>query len=150
MAPPAGRQDAALTDKLLIDECLSSSLVAAAKDRRLAAHYVPHLGKAGWQDYNLALFAVENDYVVVTNNRKHFLREYAKLNIHNGLIVIIPSVRPEVQRVLFEKALDLLSQRNDDIVNKVVEVLLDGSIHIREWTSEDHDTGHISNPTWGR
>lgn len=138
-----------MTDKLLIDECLSGSLVAAAKERGLVAHYVPHVGKAGWQDYNLVPFAVENDYVVVTNNRKHFLREYAKLDIHNGLIVIIPSVRPEVQRVLFEKALNMLSQQNDDIVNKVVEVLLDGSVHIREWTTEEHDIGHVSNPKWG-
>jgi hypothetical protein len=48
---------------------------AAAKVRGFLAHYVPHVGKAGWQDYNLIPFAAENDYTVVTNNRKHFLRE---------------------------------------------------------------------------
>lgn len=139
-----------MIDKLLIDECLSGSLVAVAKERGIVAHYVPYISKAGWQDYNLVPFAIENDYVVVTNNRKHFLKEYAKLEIHNGLIVIIPSVRPEIQRVLFEKALNALSQRNDDdIVNKAVEVLLDGSVRIREWTREDHDIGHISNPKLG-
>jgi hypothetical protein len=146
LAQHAGCPNAALTIKLLIDECLSGSLVAAAKVRGLLAHYVPHVGKAGWQDYNL----VENDYTVVTNNRKHFLREYAKLGIHNGLIVIVPSVRPEIQRVLFDSALNVMSQGNDDIANKLVEVLLDGTVHVSEWASEDHDTEHIQNPTWRR
>jgi hypothetical protein len=41
-----------------------------------------------------------------------------------------------------------MSQRNDDIVNKVVEVLLDGSVHVSEWVSEHHDIEHIQNPTW--
>lgn len=139
-----------MTDKLLIDECLGSSLVAAAKERGVLAHYVPHIGKAGWQDYNLIPFAIENGYVVVTNNRRHFLREYAKLDIHDGLIVIIPSVRPELQRILFEKALDVLSQRNNDVVNKVVEVLPDGTVHVRGWSSHDHDIEHIRNPAWNR
>jgi hypothetical protein len=139
-----------LTNKLLVDECLSGSLVAAAKERGLLAHYVPHIGKAGWQDYNLAPFAVENDYTVVTNNRRHFLREYAKLGVHNGLIIIVPSVRPAIQRVLFARALDAVSERNDDIVDQVVEVLLDGSVHVREWASEAHDVEHIERPTWSR
>lgn len=41
-------------DRFLIDECLSGELVAAAKARGYAAAYVPHLGKAGWQDWNPA------------------------------------------------------------------------------------------------
>jgi hypothetical protein len=114
----------------------------------LLAHYVPHIGKAGWQDYNLVPFAVENDYIVVTNNRRHFLREYAKLGIHNGLIIIVPSVRPAIQRALFDRALNVVSQRNNDIVDKVVEVLLDGSVHVRDWTGEDHDIEHVQNPMW--
>jgi predicted nuclease of predicted toxin-antitoxin system len=139
-----------VNDRLLVDECLSVSLVAVAKDRGIAVDHVSYLGKGGWQDRNLVPFAIENNYVVVTNNRRHFLKEYAKLEIHGGLIVIIPAVKREIQQRLFEKALDALTSGNDDIVNKVVEVLLDGTVHIREGTSEDHDIGHISNPAWGR
>jgi predicted nuclease of predicted toxin-antitoxin system len=139
-----------VNDRLLVDECLSVSLVAVAKDRGIAADHVTYLGKGGWQDRNLVPFAVEYDYVMVTNNRRHFLKEYAKLDIHSGLIVIIPAVKREIQQRLFERALDALTSGNEAIVNKVVEVLLDGTVHIREWTSEDHDIGHISNPAWGR
>ena len=24
----------------------------------------------------------------------------------------------------------------------------DGSVHVREWNADDHDIGHINNPTW--
>lgn len=136
--------------KLLIDECLHTSLVAVAKDRGFFAHYVPHFGKAGWQDYNLAPFAMEHDYVLVTNNRKDLLREYAQFDVHPGLIIIIPSVRPEVQRVLFEKALTVLSAENEEIVNKILEVTAEGGVFVREWSSDDHDPEHITNPKWPR
>jgi hypothetical protein len=93
-------------------------------------------------------FALDNDYIVVTNNRRHFLREYAKQEVHNGLVVIVPALDRLGQQRLFEKALDALANLNDDLANKVVEVLSDGSVHIREWTSKDHDIGHISDPRW--
>jgi hypothetical protein len=36
----------------------------------------------------------------------------------------------------------------DDVVNKVVEVLADGSVHVRNWSSQEHDLGHIGQPSW--
>jgi hypothetical protein len=39
-------------DRFLIDECLNADLVAIAKARGYDADYVPHIGKAGWQDWN--------------------------------------------------------------------------------------------------
>ena len=39
--------------RILIDECLSQKLVAAAKMRDHDATHVVFLGKKGWQDYNL-------------------------------------------------------------------------------------------------
>jgi hypothetical protein len=44
---------------------------------------------------------------------------------------------------LFRKALDIFVARNDDLVNKLVEVARDGSVHIRNWHAEGHDPGHI-------
>lgn len=138
-----------MTDKLFIDECLSTALVAVAKNRGIIADYGPYVGKRGWQDWNIVPFALENDYVVVTNNRRHFLKEYDKLDLHNGLLIIVPNVEREDQIRLFEIALDAALGLGDDLVNKVVEVLRDGSVHIREWTSREHDIGHIDNPKWG-
>jgi hypothetical protein len=94
-------------------------------------------------------YAVANNYIVVTNNRRDFLKEYAKLDIHGGLVVLIPLVKRDEQIGLFTKALDVFTVRNDDLVNTLVEVLSDGSVHLREWNSENHDIGHISNPKWG-
>jgi hypothetical protein len=37
---------------------------------------------------------------------------------------------------------------NDDLVNKVMEVLADGSVHVREWNAGEHDIGHIGKPNW--
>ena len=65
----------ALKGRFPIDECLSPALVATAKARNFEADHVTYLGKAGWQDWNLVPFAVANDYVIVTNNRRDFLKE---------------------------------------------------------------------------
>jgi hypothetical protein len=66
------------------------------------------------------------------------------------LIIIVPDTKRADQQRLFGRALDVISKRNDDLVNKLIEVLLDGSVHVRDWTSQDHDIGHISNPDWDR
>lgn len=137
-----------MPDKLFIDECLSAALVAVAKSRGIFAEYGPYVGKSGWQDWNIVPFAIENDYVLVTNNRRHFLKEYLKLDLHNGLIVIVPNVERADQIRLFEIALDAMLELGDALVNKVVEVLRDGTVHISEWTSEVHDIGHVENPRW--
>ena len=113
-----------LIDRIFIDECLSAALVAVAKSKGFTADYGPHIGKVGWQDWNIVAFALQNNYIIVTNNRRHFLNEYIKIDVHSGV------------------------RRGDDIMNKVVEVLRDGSVHIREWTSEEHDLSHIDNPQW--
>jgi predicted nuclease of predicted toxin-antitoxin system len=119
-----------LKDRFLIDECLSGDLVATAKARGHEADYVPHIGKGGWQDWNLVPFAVENDYIVVTLNRRDFLKQHAGLEVHPGLVILMPQAprdqRPH-QAELFEKALDVFVAMNDDLVNKVMEVLADGS-----------------------
>ena len=111
-----------MTARFLIDECLSAALVATAKARGFDAGHVTHLGKTGWQDWNLVPFAVANDYIIVTSNRRDFLKEYAKLDIHSGLVVIIPRGKRDEQTRLFEKALEVFALRNDDLVNTLVEV----------------------------
>jgi predicted nuclease of predicted toxin-antitoxin system len=100
--------------------------------------------------WNIVPFAIANNYIVVTNNRRHFLREYLKLDIHNGLIIIVPNVERNEQMRLFDQALETALSLGEDIVNKLIEVLRDGSVHVTEWTSERHDIGHIDNPFWRR
>lgn len=125
-----------MTERFLIDECLSGALVAVAKAQGYQADYVTHLGKAGWQDWNLVRFAVANDYIIVTDNRKDFLKEYARLDVHAGLVILLPKGTRNLQMTLFQRALDVFAARNDDLVNKLVEVARDGSVHIRDWNAE--------------
>ena len=138
-------------DRFLIDERLTSDLVAVAKARGYDAAYVPHIGKSGWQDWNLVSFAVDNDYVIVTVNRRDFLKQHAKFDIHPGLVILIPEPRKDTrldQVRLFEKALEALGAMNENLTNKLLEVLADGSVHIRGWDVDEHDFGHINNPKW--
>lgn len=137
--------------RFLVDECLTADQVAVAKARGYDADYVPHIGKGGWQDWNLVPFAVDNDYIVVTVNRRDFLRQHARLDMHPGLVILIPQPENDSrleQAALFEKALEAFAAMNDDLVNKVMEVLADGSVHVGEWNADEHDIGHINNPKW--
>lgn len=137
-----------MSDKIFIDECLSAALVSVAKDRQIAAEYGPHIGKRGWQDRNIVQFALENDYIVTTNNRRHFLRAYANVDLHNGLIIIIPSVGRDMQIKLFSLALNAILELGDDAVNKIIEVGENEHVYIREWNRSVHDKDHINNPIW--
>ena len=137
-------------NRFFIDECLSASLVAVAKERGYPADFGPHIGMGGWQDWNIARFAFENGYIVVTNNRRDFLRQYMKRELHDGLVIIVPNVDRDAQTSLFSGILDYLEGTNELLVGKVIEALEDGSVHIREWTSEEHDLRHIANPSWNR
>ena len=113
------------------------------------AEAITHIGKSGWQDHNIVPFAIVGDYVVVTNNRRDFLKHYLKYEVHGGLIVIVPMSRDrEEQLKFFAAALDHLETVNEDLVNKLIEVLEDGSVHVREWTLDQHDIWHISQPGW--
>jgi hypothetical protein len=121
-----------------------------AKERGFVADFGPHLGMVGWQDWNIARFAFERDYVVVTNNRRHFLREYARYDIHNGLVIVVPQVDRDKQIALFSSVLDHLIGLNSLPANQLVEILDDGSIHVRDWSSDDHDIDHVGDPKWTR
>jgi hypothetical protein len=68
--------------------------------------------------------------------------------MHNGSVIIVPAVKRLAQQQLFENALDAFANLDDGFVNKVIEVLMDGSVHIREWASGNHDINHISGPSW--
>ncbi len=56
---------------------------------------------------------------------------FAQLDVHNGLIVLVPSVARSDQLRLFELALDVVESA--DPMNKVVEVFADGTLAVRDW-----------------
>jgi predicted nuclease of predicted toxin-antitoxin system len=111
--------------KVLIDECLHTSLVALAHDAGHICEHVNFLGLAGQKDWELMARIRREDYTFVTNNRTDFAALYAREEFHAGLVVIIPNVTPSRQRELFRAVLLHIGSRN--LTNAVVEAEFTGS-----------------------
>ena len=110
--------------RLLIDECLHTSLVKVATDRLYEAYHVAHLGMGGLKDHELMLRIRDENFTLVTNNAIDFRRLFQKEQIHPGLVIIVPNIVPPIQRELLEILLDYIGDR--DLVNRAVEITLSG------------------------
>jgi predicted nuclease of predicted toxin-antitoxin system len=110
--------------RFLIDECLHTSLVQVANAAGHEAHHVNWRGWSGFKDYQLREIIVREQFVFVTNNARDFRKLMETAELHAGLIVIVPSVTPAVQRGLFERAIDEASKITD-MTNKVIEIEAD-------------------------
>ena len=118
--------------KLLIDECLHTSLVSVAHSAGHSADHVSHRGLGGLKDWQLMRVIREQEYTFVTNNRSDFLDLHGKESLHAGVIVIVPNVVPSQQRELFAAALKHIGMR--DLTNTIVEVRFVGdSIQCSEY-----------------
>ncbi len=111
--------------RFLIDECLTVDLVAVAGQAGHEAHHVARVGKAGWKDWNVARYARDGDFILVTNNASDFRRLYAAQPLHAGLVIMIPAVGRILQQRLFKTILDEIAILGEPI-NRVIEVDLDG------------------------
>lgn len=78
----------------------------------------------GKPDWELAARIVKDEFTFVTNNRIDFIRLFGEMELHAGLIVIIPNVVPSVQRALFEAA--ILYMAGNELINSAIEVSLEG------------------------
>jgi predicted nuclease of predicted toxin-antitoxin system len=110
--------------RFLIDECLHESLVGLAHAAGFEATHVNHLRLSGQPDWALAERIVKDEFTFVTNNRVDFIQLFRKMELHPGLVVLVPNVVPVLQRALFEGAIQYLAGR--DLVNTVIEVSLEG------------------------
>ncbi len=110
--------------RFLIDECLHESLVGAAHSAGFEATHVNHLGLSGKPDWELADRIGRDEFTFVTNNRVDFIRLFGKMELHAGLIIIIPNAAPALQRALFEAAILYLAGK--ELINSAIEVSLKG------------------------
>jgi predicted nuclease of predicted toxin-antitoxin system len=110
--------------RLLIDECLHTSLTDVANKAGFEAHHVNWRGWSGLTDRKLLELVVREEFVFVTNNARDFRKLTAEAELHAGLIVIVPNVSPTAQRELFERALHETAHIQD-MINKVVEIDFD-------------------------
>ena len=127
--------------RLLIDECLSPSLVEAAI---AAGHFestcLRDRGLAGLKDWEVTAFAIEHDFTLVTRNAFDFrgggpsspVGLYSRQPLHAGLVCLdsADDFGLATQYLLFSHALEVLRECSD-MVNQVLEVFrqADGSIH---------------------
>ena len=121
--------------KLLIDECLSPSLVeVAVRKGHPESSHVVWLGKAGWKDWELKPVILAGDWTFVTRNSVDFRGpahrpgtkgQYADVSLHAGLICVNGPVGmdAELQSELLEIALEEIG--TGELINGVLEVSLD-------------------------
>lgn len=109
--------------RFLVDECLHTSLVRVAHQAGYEAYHVVHYGLQGVKDHELMKHIQQQEFVFVTNNASDFKKLFAREWIHSGLIVIVPSISPQVQQALFKAALEEI--KTNEPINAVVEVRLE-------------------------
>ena len=76
--------------KLLIDECLHTSLVTVAHSAGHSAGHVSHRGLGGLKDWQLMRVIREEEYTFVTNNRSDFLDLHGKEPLTQALSLSFP------------------------------------------------------------
>lgn len=120
--------------RFLIDENLSVRLPEAARRRGFEATHVIHLGLRQWKDWNILEVVERNGWILVTNNAMEFRSRYRAIELHPGVIFLVPSVRRRQQILLFEAALDDLAI-NPDLVNQALDIAFsgDGSVAVRRY-----------------
>jgi predicted nuclease of predicted toxin-antitoxin system len=102
---------------------LHESLVGVAHGAGFEAIHVNHLGLSGKPDWELAERILKDEFTFVTNDRLDFLRLFARMEFHAGLV---PNVIPRLQRALFEAAIQFLGA--SELINSVIEVTLGGKV----------------------
>jgi hypothetical protein len=134
-----------MTYKLLIDECLSPTLVGlAVAAGHVESRCVRDLGWSGTKDWKLVRLVIEHDYTLVTHNSVDFRGggpdrlggHHAQQPIHAGL-VCLNSVRVmdlARQRDLFGIALAELAVLTD-LVNQALEIFEqeDGAVVVERY-----------------
>jgi predicted nuclease of predicted toxin-antitoxin system len=111
--------------RLLIDECLSPALVGTAHAVGHEAYHIAHMGLASAKDWSVPSRAVDQGFILVTNNGADFRGLYSRFSVHPGLLIIIPSADRETQIGLFKALLAKLAEIGEPI-NQVIEAHLDG------------------------
>lgn len=134
--------------KFLIDECLTADLVKLSNTFGPEASTIFAQGLVGKKDWEIAKFAANNDWVVVTHNSKDLRgKNYkggylAHEKIHPGMISLIAyndrqhtqiNMTEIIQKSLFITALEYIKEYEQfELLNHVLEVYFDGfEVNIR-------------------
>lgn len=119
--------------KFLIDECLSPHLVAMARNLGFPeSTHVNWIGLRSQPDWKLVQRAVNDGYVLVTNNTTDFTALIKRQSGHPGLVCINIAhslMGLAVQQQLFEFTIRRIA--NEDLAGQIVETTLTTQRQIR-------------------
>jgi predicted nuclease of predicted toxin-antitoxin system len=123
--------------KFLVDECLSPDLAAVARARGFhESTHVTWLGMRSRSDWSIVRRAIEEGFILVTNNTTDFTPLYERAEIHAGLVCLNapPSqMSRDVQTTLFLLALARLGEHEP--INEVLDISIDASgiVHVERY-----------------
>jgi predicted nuclease of predicted toxin-antitoxin system len=115
--------------RFLIDENLSVWLVDEAHSAGYEAYHVAHRGWSGLPDPTIFAKALDENLILVTNNRADYAALVGGTDLHPGLVVILENVRRDRQIAFFRSAIALIAQVGD-MINRVVEVDREGKARV--------------------
>jgi predicted nuclease of predicted toxin-antitoxin system len=123
--------------KFLVEECLSPELVTIARERgHWETTHVTWLGMRSRKDWSVARRAIDDGFVLVTNNTTDFTSLLDREELHPGLVCL--NVAPglmslDVQKRLFALALERLGE--SEPINEILEVTLraDGTVLMKRY-----------------
>ena len=78
--------------RFLVDENLSVLLPTAAQTRNFEATHVNHRGLHQAKDWEILRIVIEEEWGLVTNNAIEFRGRYRKLDVHPGVVFLLPAV----------------------------------------------------------
>jgi predicted nuclease of predicted toxin-antitoxin system len=107
--------------RFLVDENLSPVLVEVARERGFEAMHVNYLGLRTETDWTLLKVIAEQDWILVTNNAIEFRGRYREIELHPGVVFLVPAVLRAEQVRLFGAALDYV-RAQPDIVNRALDI----------------------------
>jgi predicted nuclease of predicted toxin-antitoxin system len=107
--------------RFLVDENLSVLLAETAHARGYEATHVNHYGLRESKDWDILKIVEKEDWILVTNNAVEFRGRFQGLEVHPGVVFIIPSAPRAQQIELFSAALDVIGQ-SPDMVNTALDV----------------------------
>lgn len=100
-------------------------LPPVAHARGFECAHVAHNGFHTWKDWSLMEEVETSDWVLVTNNTVEFRGRYRRIDLHPGVVFIVPNVRRPQQIELFDAALRDI-EANPDVVNSALDVIYEG------------------------
>ena len=107
--------------RFLVDENLSVLLPQTAHARGYEATHVNHYGLHQSKDWDILRAVADEDWILVTNNALEFRGRYRRLEVHPGVIFLLPAVPRAQQIELFSGALDVVED-SQDMVNTALDV----------------------------